>query len=308
MQPAVAGDNNGVPTACQGSTACPASSHSRKLRRSSPSAVLWNPSIWFIEAETQFQLAGISQQLTMYRHIVAALPPEIAMEVADVLQAPPPRDQYSHLKTAILDRTTLTERKRLQQLLNTEELGDRRPSQLLRSMEALLGDRAPTFDAQLRELFMQRLPSQVQMILAAASSLPLANLAEQEYKLMEAVGPGVSTVTQPSPDLSATDVKAPIVHLKTTSTHVWTPFLRTSPTCAQALMLLPMPIQTVDDNSGSHSGSRSSQSRRRSPFPRSGDSTSTPWCWYHHRFGNRAERCTLPCGTSYFSTHAQSFP
>ncbi|XP_064485906.1 uncharacterized protein LOC135398431 [Ornithodoros turicata] len=225
-----------------------ASSTSRKLRRFPP---FWhrNPAIWFIQAETQFQLAGISQQLTMYRHIVAALPPEVAMEVADVLQAPPPRDQYSRLKTAILDGTTLTERKRLRQLLNTEELGDRRPSQLLRSMEALLGDHAPTFDAQLlRELFMQRLPSQVQMILAAASSLPLANLAEQADKIMEVVGPGVFTVTQPSPDLSAPDVKAPPVHRKTTSTHVWTPFLPTSPTCARALTPLPMPIQTVDDN------------------------------------------------------------
>lgn len=254
-----------------------------------------NPTIWFIQAETQFQLAGISQQLTMYRHIVAALPPEIAMEVADVLQTPPQQDQYTRLKSAILDRTTLTERKRLQQLLNAEELGDRRPSQLLRSMEALLGDRAPTFDAQLlRELFMQRLPPQVQMILAAASSLPLHNLAQQADKIMEVVGPGVAAVSQPIPDLSAVPTRAPQgdVYARLDALSVDVSHLR----------------ESIDALSHAHtgrrrlshrrrSGSRSSQSRRRSPS-RDGNSSSPPWCWYHHRFGDKAERCTRPCGWS----------
>ncbi|XP_064469957.1 uncharacterized protein LOC135384698 [Ornithodoros turicata] len=142
-----------------------------------------NPNIWFIQAETQFQLAGISSQLTMYRHIIAALPPDIAMEVFDVLQSPPAQDPFTTLKSAIIERTTMSERKRLQQLLTSEELGDRHPTQLLRSMEALLGDRAPAFDANvLRELFLQRLPPQAQMILAPATSLPLQDLAQHPYK------------------------------------------------------------------------------------------------------------------------------
>ncbi|XP_064479110.1 uncharacterized protein LOC135392325 [Ornithodoros turicata] len=151
----------------------------------------------------QFQLSDISSEFTKYRHIVAALPPEIAIEVADVLQAPPQENHFTNLKSAILDRTTLTGRKRLQQLLNAEELGDRRPSQLQRSMESLLGDRAPTFDAQmLRELFLQCLPTQAQMILTAASSLPLDDLAQQADEIMEVVGPGVASLSQPSSDPS----------------------------------------------------------------------------------------------------------
>ncbi|XP_064470058.1 uncharacterized protein LOC135384802 [Ornithodoros turicata] len=258
-----------------------------------------NPSIWFIQAETQFRLSGISSELTMYRHIVAALPPEIAIEVADALQAPPQENPFTNLKTAILDCTTLTERKRLQQLLNAEELGDRRPSQLLRSMESLLGDRAPTFDAHLlRELFLQRLPPQAQMILAAASSLPTDDLAQQADKIMEVVGPGVASHSQPSSDPSESRCDADRcrhdpVHARLDSLSADISHLRE---CIDALSADRTTRRQHSPHRRRFRG-QTSRTRRRSSSPRSEDS-SVPWCWYHHRFGARAEKCTLPCGWS----------
>lgn len=60
----------------------------------------------------------------------------------------------------------------IQQLLVMNEFGDLRLTQLLRRMQVLLGDRAATFDEHLlRELFLQRLPALVQMLLATRSSL-----------------------------------------------------------------------------------------------------------------------------------------
>lgn len=77
-----------------------------------------------------------------------------------------------------MKRTSVSEQRRLRQLLSDVELGDRKPSQLLRRMRQLLGSRK--FDeALLRQLFLQRLPTHVQSILAASKdSVTLEDLAE----------------------------------------------------------------------------------------------------------------------------------
>lgn len=77
-----------------------------------------------------------------------------------MLAAPPPPNAYDHLKATILARTTESESSRLRQLLNAQELGDRRPTQLLHRMRQLLGMRSSeAHNNILRELFVQRLPA-----------------------------------------------------------------------------------------------------------------------------------------------------
>ena len=78
--------------------------------------------------------------------MVASLSPEYATEVRDFILKPPTVDPYTELKKQLIKRTTASEQKRLRQLFSTEELGDRTPSQLLRRMQQLLGDKAASAD------------------------------------------------------------------------------------------------------------------------------------------------------------------
>ncbi|KAG0435421.1 hypothetical protein HPB47_018499 [Ixodes persulcatus] len=78
---------------------------------------------------------------------------------------------------------------------------DRRPTQFLRHLQHLLGDKAASIDAAiLRELFLQRLPASVRVGLVVAHRLPLVELAELADRIMEFSGPTIGA-TQQSPDL-----------------------------------------------------------------------------------------------------------
>ncbi|XP_041346665.1 uncharacterized protein LOC121366183, partial [Gigantopelta aegis] len=96
-----------------------------------------------------------------------------------------------NLKTQLIARTTASEQCRLQQLFNTEELGDRKLFQLLRRMQQLLGDKAATADtAFYGSYFLQRLPQCVRMVLASAGgSQSLEELADLADKVMDVATP-----------------------------------------------------------------------------------------------------------------------
>ncbi|KAH7939637.1 hypothetical protein HPB52_015531 [Rhipicephalus sanguineus] len=55
-------------------------------------------------------------------------------ELCDVLYSPLDTSPHQHLQTKALQRFMPSERARLQQLLAERDMGDRRPSQLLRRM------------------------------------------------------------------------------------------------------------------------------------------------------------------------------
>ncbi|KAH9366145.1 hypothetical protein HPB48_021809 [Haemaphysalis longicornis] len=126
------------------------------------------PHVWFAQVEAVFDLHRVTSETTRFRHLLCNLPPEVADEVADVIGAPLNDAPYQRLKQSILDRTTASESARLRHLLTHEELGDRRPSQLLNTMRQLVGAsnvglQRCTFK---RTLSLQRLPQSTRIVLA----------------------------------------------------------------------------------------------------------------------------------------------
>uniref|UniRef100_A0A1X7U989 DUF7041 domain-containing protein n=1 Tax=Amphimedon queenslandica TaxID=400682 RepID=A0A1X7U989_AMPQE len=64
--------------------------------------------------------------------VIASLYPEFASEVNDLILKPPSTNPYDALSSQLIKHTTAFEQRRLQQLFNTEKLGDRTLFQLLR--------------------------------------------------------------------------------------------------------------------------------------------------------------------------------
>ena len=228
-----------------------------------------DPELWFAQVDAQFTTKGITAQRTKFDHVIASLSPEFASEVRDLILKPPTTTPYDALKAQLIKRTTASEQKRLQQLFNTEELGDRTPSQLLRRMNQLLGDKAATADRSfLCELFLQRLPLNVRMVLAAATkeSDDLETIAALADKIGEVATPAVTSVEIPQLSSEVEQLRVQISDLQT---------------LVQSFQRTPHPR--------SKSKSRDSRQRSASPAPASS------LCWYHNRFGEKASKCVPPC-------------
>ncbi|GBO40449.1 Retrovirus-related Pol polyprotein from transposon opus [Araneus ventricosus] len=146
-----------------------------------------DPALWFIMCESTFKLAvpkPITKSVTKFNYVVSHLPPEVVSLVRDILMNPDATDPYTHLKTELINRSGESSQQEIRQLLSGEELGTRKPSELLRNMKR----RAETLkvpETFMLELFLQRLPTSVQTILAAVTDLTLDKAAEILDRILE---------------------------------------------------------------------------------------------------------------------------
>ena len=234
-----------------------------------------------------------------YQVLASSLPTNVAAQVRDVITCPAPT--YSRLTSALRERLAHSRSSRLEALLRNQQLGDQRPSQLLRRMQGELtaaGD-SPADSGLLRTLFLQRLP---QGVTATLSLLPentaLDELASSADRIMEASRPAiypaaVSAIqpTQllpapaPAPAAHATDLLATVASLTATVSEL-------------QMEVRAMRQERTHDRPQQSCNRCRSQSRGRQRWSRPDRSPSRPrdeLCYFHHRSGAQAKKCRSPC-------------
>ncbi|GFS99752.1 uncharacterized protein NPIL_405121 [Nephila pilipes] len=102
---------------------------------------LWKQNIkhWFLQAEANFELFGITNDVTKYNNVIAAIDSEILSVVSDLLFDPPHEDRYVTLKNRLIQEFSDSENLHFRKLLSELQLGDDKPSHLLRKMKELAG-------------------------------------------------------------------------------------------------------------------------------------------------------------------------
>ncbi|XP_070162446.1 uncharacterized protein [Polyergus mexicanus] len=228
----------------------------------------WNdePELWFAQLEGQFVLSGITQDTTKYSYVLSQLDSRQIKEVKDIITQPPDANKYEAIKRALIQRLSVSQEQRTRQLLELEEIGDRKPSQFLRHLRTLAANNVP--DSLLRTLWLGRLPPQMQMILATRAEDHLNDVAEQADRIHEMASRGVvATTTAPRETLEA-QILALARKVSTLSTHF------------------------------SRSRSRERRPARKKSQNRSESQSKNynkGYCFYHNRFGGKAKKCTQPC-------------
>lgn len=173
--------------------------------------------LWFAMVEAKFNLhyPAITREDTKFNYILTVLSPEIAEEVSAIITTPDPIQPYTKVKQAIVARTSLSDSQKLRQLLSGEVLGHRKPSQLLRHMRQLVKNSGYVNDTTLKELFIQRMPQNAQVVLVSLDSLNLKQLAEVADRIMgtssilniqaiDEINPTIKASTSSSPTASMT--------------------------------------------------------------------------------------------------------
>lgn len=229
-----------------------------------------DPTLWFAQLEAQFTLSGINREDTRYYHVLASIDSEILACCSDIIRDPPAAGQYTAIKNRITKEYSTSEQNRMQHLLRGCELGDRKPSQLLREMRDLARD-VITDEKIIKSLWMQQLPETTQVVLQVSEdTLQLQQLAEQADKLADISRTRtVSTAATSSDakmDLGLAELRAEIIELSNE-------------------------IATIRQSRG--------RSLDRSFRWQKGNGSASrehhPYCYYHRRFGAAAKNCRQPC-------------
>ncbi|XP_014216454.1 uncharacterized protein LOC106645181 [Copidosoma floridanum] len=242
-----------------------------------------NPSVWFIRIEAAFNNHRIRADSSKFNYVVAALDDATVQEISDVLMAPPVDGKYDFLKARILKRMTDTADQSLRKLLTQLELGDQKPSQLLRCMKALTG--SAVSDEAIRVRWFDLLPPSVTRSLRVVKSTPLDELASLADELIQDY-PHVATVY-----LQAT--KPQMAGQSSTPTVESLAKEMASQRQSVAQLLNIAKRQTEGQQRGRSAARSQGGPRNRSATPNR--DINDPWCWYHCTLGNNARNCRPPC-------------
>ncbi|KAL4703202.1 hypothetical protein ACJJTC_004878 [Scirpophaga incertulas] len=162
-------------------------------------------SLWFSSLKAQFHINGITQEVTKYHFAISHLDMECIREVEDIIIQPPQTEPYSKLKNAIISRFSESYEEKVWCLLESEPIGDRKPSSFLRYFRSLAG---PSFPEQLlKTIWLNRLPRHVQLFLASRKKQTLEDLWDLADQLME-----ITFHTPPAPvtfEVSSSQAAAP---------------------------------------------------------------------------------------------------
>jgi hypothetical protein len=214
--------------------------------------------------------------------VISQLDHRYAAEVEDVITSPPQHDPYTKLKTELLKRLSPSKDQRTQQLLVFEKMGDRKPSQFLRHLRSLALD-VP--DYHLRTIWTNRLPTNIRTTLACHPEIELDAAALCADRITEAVPPpALASIGQP------TDTTELLRRIEELSRRVETLSTERNRPCPRDRS------PSYRDQDYSPRDQPTNHGIRR-PYNRSPSRHDAPtaFCWYHQRFGDRAQNCSPPC-------------
>lgn len=255
------------------------------------------PRLWFISFEAATHDLKRSQA-QLSQMVIAQLDKQDVEQISDLLYNPPSERHYTILKERLISVYEESEGRQFQKLLQEMELGEQKPTQLLRRMRNLARDKVP--DSTLRLMWMNHLPPHVRSVLVVSDTISktaaldeLALLADKMLEQNQEVSAISLTPHATSSTATATSHKCENSSYLVEEIRKLTLEIAELKSSRYNYSDRPVPAHFNRSRRRFHSRERNrapsrSQSRGRRDSP-------SPHCYYHRRFGIDARRCTMPC-------------
>lgn len=230
------------------------------------------PRVWFAQFETMMAPQKQGDEVK-YGVVLSKLHKDAVSQVADIIMSPPATNKYGAVKERLLAVYEESEERQFQKLVSEVELGDQKPSQLLRRMREL-ARKSQVAEKTLHGLWISRLPDHVRAVLTVSQDQKLDNLAAIADKILEGRSGEVSEISSGQTQLMVEMVNQ------------------------MKKLTIEIAALKSNANNGRHRSYRRnrSQSRTRSHSRTRITPDSPNWlCRYHHRYRNRARNCENPC-------------
>jgi uncharacterized membrane protein YgcG len=243
-----------------------------------------NAAAWFANADGQFALRGITDQRVKYYNVLSALPESSVNLVIDLVEMPePPQDAYVQLRDRLFGAHQLSDYQKIETLFAMPTLGGKKPSEMLADMTRMC-PRAEVNSMFFTYCFLQRLPRELRVLLSDvdhADRRALAIRADQLWAHNSRYDHDTSVAA-----VASDPEPAPVAAVSTRG----------------------------QQRGGSRRGGRFRGSNRGAGGQRrtgGGASDGVPaanmtpsdlaragsdLCYYHWSFGDKASKCTAPCG------------
>lgn len=221
-----------------------------------------DPQLWFLQLEAQFTLCNIVSDLTKFNTVVGNVEAHFLDPVKDLIRNPPANNRYETIKTRLTTKFEESDSTKIRTLLNELTLGDLKPSDLLHKMQDLSCGKVG--DDLLQILWLQRLPSNIQAVLACSTD-PLQTLATMADKIF------------------ATS--------NNTSIQSITPSSKTNSDLVDMICNIEDKINNLNRKVDMSRPRNKPKSPKRSNKVRSNPNH----CWYHNKYKHKAKNCDSPC-------------
>ena len=260
------------------------------------------PELWFVQAEAIFKLRKTSES-SQYYHVLAALPSAVLERVLDIISDPETEKTYNFLKTALLARLTPSEEERINRVLFNMEIGDQRPSDFYRRMVQVAGHNSDMSGKLIFRLWLKRLPKLIECTLIPLETRPVSEILPVADSLFEAS----KSISVSEVSISGKHLPSQSQFLPSTSSQ-YSDVPSTTQTVPQVSEIDSMrseinELKRMIQNLSIANNRGRSRSRGRTNFTggntssrtRSKSRSGSTLCFYHSKFGNKANKCQQPC-------------
>jgi hypothetical protein len=239
-----------------------------------------NIAVWFALLETQLDAAGVTSDKVRFATLAKSLDTPLLQQVESVLTNPPATGRYQKLKCELIRILTDSEGDRVKKLVESQEMGDRKPSQFYQHLRKLASPSTP--EEFVRSLWRNRLPARIRRILAAVDDtdpdklMRAADLIAEEFKGEPVHTPQVEAITNHPTRTEQTEA----------------PWLAMFNTFSDQMNQLRAEMKAMNIN---HTPRRPWRPRRRSRSRSNERTRRSGLCYYHEVYRERARKCQSPC-------------